>query len=236
MRREGFELTVGKPQVVTREVDGTLHEPVEAVTIDVPEEYLGAVTQLLAARKGQMSDMVNHGTGWVRLDFRVPARGLLGFRTEFLTETRGTGVVNSVFDGWAPWFGEIRSRERGSVVADRLGKVTTNAVAQIQERATLFVGAGEEVYEGMVVGENSRLEDMDVNICREKKLNNIRSSTAEISDKITPPRRLSLEQALEFLAEDECVEVTPGAVRIRKVTLDSGERARLVKQLKHARG
>ncbi len=235
MRREGFELTVGKPQVVTREIDGTLHEPVEAVTIDVPEEYLGAVTQLLASRKGQMSDMVNHGTGWVRLDFRVPARGLLGFRTEFLTETRGTGIVNSVFDGWAPWFGEIRSRERGSVVADRTGKVTTNAIAQVQERATLFVGATEEVYEGMVVGENSRLEDMDVNICREKKLNNIRSSTAEISEKITPPKRMSLEQALEFLAEDECVEVTPGAVRIRKVALDAGERARITKQLKNAR-
>jgi len=235
MRREGFELTVGKPQVVTREIDGTLHEPVEAVTIDVPEEYLGAVTQLLATRKGQMLDMVNHGTGWVRLDHRVPARGLLGFRTEFMTETRGTGVVNHVFDGWSPWFGEIRSRERGSVLADRTGKVTGHAISAVQERCTLFVGAGEEVYEGMVVGENARLEDMDVKICREKKLNNNRSSTTEITERITPPRRMTLEQALEFLAEDECVEVTPAVVRIRKVVLNNGERARITKQMKNAR-
>ncbi len=235
MRREGFELTVGKPQVVTREIDGTLHEPVEAVTIDVPEEFLGAVTQLLAARKGQMTDIVNHGTGWVRMEQRVPARGLLGFRTEFLTETRGTGMLHQVFDGWAPWFGEIRARERGSVMADRSGPVTPYAVVSIQERASLFVGPGDEVYEGMVIGENSRPEDMDVNICREKKLTNMRAAGSDNTERLVPPRRLSLEQALEFLAEDECVEVTPGAVRLRKVTLDAGDRARLTKQLKHAR-
>jgi GTP-binding protein len=236
MRREGFELTVGKPQVVTREIDGTLHEPVEAVTIDVPEEFLGAVTQLLASRKGQMTDIVNHGTGWVRMEQRVPARGLLGFRTEFLTETRGTGMLHQVFDGWAPWFGEIRARERGSVVADRTGPVTGYAVVAVQERAALFVGPGDEVYEGMVVGENSRGEDMDVNICREKKLTNMRTSGSDNTERLTPPRRLSLEQALEFLAEDECVEVTPAAVRLRKVVLDAGDRARRVKQLKNARG
>ena len=235
MRREGFELTVGKPQVVTREIDGTLHEPVEAVTIDVPEEYLGAVTQLLASRKGQMTDIVNHGTGWVRMEQRVPARGLLGFRTEFLTETRGTGMLHQIFDGWAPWFGEIRARDRGSVVADRTGPVTGYAVVAVQERCSLFVGPGDEVYEGMIVGENSRNEDMDVNICREKKLTNMRTSSSDNTERITPPRRLSLEQALEFLAEDECVEVTPGAVRLRKVVLDAGDRARRTKQLKNAR-
>jgi GTP-binding protein len=236
MRREGFELTVGKPQVVTREIDGTLHEPVEFVSIDVPEEYLGAVTQLLGTRRGQLVDVVNHGTGWVRIDQRVPARGLLGFRTEFLTETRGTGMLHQVFDGWAPWFGEIRVRDRGSVVADRVGAVTPYAVVAIQERATLFVGPTEDVYEGMIVGENSRGEDMDVNICREKHLTNMRASGSDNTQKLTPPRRLSLEQALEFLAEDECVEVTPGAIRLRKVVLDAGERARRLKQLKNARG
>ena len=235
MRREGFELTVGKPQVVTREIDGTLHEPVEAVTIDVPEEFLGAVTQLLASRKGQMTDIVNHGTGWVRMEQRVPARGLLGFRTEFLTETRGTGMLHQVFDGWAPWFGEIRSRDRGSVVADRRGPVTAYAIVAIQERATLFVAPGDEVYEGMVVGENSRGEDMDVNICREKKQTNMRAAGSDNTERLTPPKVLSLEQALEFLAEDECVEVTPSGIRLRKLLLDAGDRARATKALKHAR-
>jgi GTP-binding protein len=236
MRREGFELTVGKPQVVTREIDGTLHEPVEAVSIDIPEEYLGAVTQLLATRKGQLVDMVNHGTGWVRVEQRVPARGLLGFRTEFLTETRGTGMLHQIFDGWAPWFGEIRSRDRGSVVADRAGKVTPYSIVAIQERSTLFVAPTEDVYEGMIVGENSRGEDMDVNICREKQLTNMRAAGSDNTQKLTPPRQMSLEQALEFLAEDECVEVTPSAVRLRKVILHAGDRARALKQLKHARG
>jgi GTP-binding protein len=235
MRREGFELTVGKPQVVTREIDGTLHEPVEAVSVDVPEEYLGAVTQLLATRKGQLVDMVNHGTGWVRVEQRVPARGLLGFRTEFLTETRGTGMLHQVFDGWAPWFGEIRARERGSVVADRSGPVTGYAVVSVQERSQLFVAPGDEVYEGMVIGENSRAEDMDVNICKEKKLTNMRAAGSDNTEKLAPPRRMSLEHALEFLAEDECVEVTPDAVRLRKVQLDAGDRARTTKALKHAR-
>ncbi|HMU80682.1 MAG TPA: EF-Tu/IF-2/RF-3 family GTPase, partial [Microthrixaceae bacterium] len=235
MRREGFELTVGKPQVVTREIDGTLHEPVEAVTVDVPEEFLGAVTQLLATRKGQMTDIVNHGTGWVRMEQRVPARGLLGFRTEFLTETRGTGMIHQVFDGWAPWFGEIRSRDRGSVVADRRGPVTAYAIIAIQERATLFVAPGDDVYEGMVVGENSRSEDMDVNICREKKQTNMRAAGSDNTERLTPPRVLSLEQALEFVAEDECVEVTPEVIRLRKVQLDAGDRARATKALKHAR-
>jgi len=235
MRREGFELTVGKPQVVTREIDGTLHEPVESVSVDVPEEYLGAVSQLLATRKGQLVDMVNHGTGWVRIEQRVPARGLLGFRTEFLTETRGTGMLHQVFDGWAPWFGDIRARDRGSVVADRSGPVTGYAVIQVQERATLFVAPGDEVYEGMVIGENSRAEDMDVNIVREKKLTNMRAAGSDNTEKMAPPRRMSLEHALEFLAEDECVEVTPDAIRLRKVALDAGDRARLLKQLKNAR-
>jgi GTP-binding protein len=235
MRREGFELTVGKPQVVTREIDGTLHEPVESVSVDVPEEYLGAVSQLLATRKGQLVDMVNHGTGWVRIEQRVPARGLLGFRTEFLTETRGTGMLHQVFDGWAPWFGEIRARERGSVVADRSGPVTGYAVVSVQERSQLFVAPGDEVYEGMVIGENSRAEDMDVNICKEKKLTNMRAAGSDNTEKLAPPRRMSLEHALEFLAEDECVEVTPAAVRLRKVQLDAGDRARTAKALKNAR-
>jgi GTP-binding protein len=235
MRREGFEMTVGKPQVVTREIDGKLHEPVEFVSIDVPEEYLGAVSQLLATRKGQLTDMVNHGTGWVRIEQRVPARGLLGFRTEFLTETRGTGMLHQVFDGWAPWFGEIRARDRGSVVADRTGPVTAYSVVQVQERAQLFVAPGDEVYEGMVIGENSRGEDMDVNIVREKKQTNMRAAGSDNTEKLAPPRRMSLEHALEFLAEDECVEVTPTGVRLRKVYLDAGERARKLKQLKAAR-
>ncbi|MCB0951771.1 MAG: translational GTPase TypA [Microthrixaceae bacterium] len=235
MRREGFELTVGKPQVVTREIDGTIHEPVEAVSIDVPEEYLGAVSQLLATRRGQLVNMVNHGTGWVRIDQRVPARGLLGFRTDFLTETRGTGMIHSVFDGWAPWFGEIRTRDRGSVVADRRGKVTPYSIVALQERATLFVAPTEEAYEGMVVGENSRAEDMDVNICREKHLTNMRASGSDNTQKLTPPTRMSLERALEFLANDECVEVTPSDIRLRKVVLDAGNRARSLKAMKAAR-
>ena len=235
MRREGFELTVGKPQVVTREIDGKVHEPVEMVSVDVPEEYLGAVSQLLATRKGVLVNMVNHGTGWVRIEQRVPARGLLGFRTEFLTETRGTGMLHQIFDGWEPWFGEIRSRDRGSIVADRSGPVTAYAVIAIQERAQLFVGPGEEVYEGMIVGENSRSEDMDVNICREKKLTNMRTSSSDNTERMTPPKRQSLEQALEFVAEDECVEVTPSVVRLRKVFLDAGDRARKAKAIKTAR-
>jgi GTP-binding protein len=226
MRREGFELTVGKPQVVTREIDGRVHEPVERVAIDVPEEYLGVVTQLLALRKGTMDEIVNHGTGWVRLGYRVPARGLVGFRTEFLTEIRGTGILHHVFDGWAPWHGELRTRRNGSMVADRLGMTTTYALMSLQERGTLLVGPGTEVYEGMVVGENARADEMDVNPTKEKKLTNIRSSTAEELERLTPPLLLSLEQALEFITEDECVEVTPRAVRLRKVILEQAIRGR----------
>ncbi|MDA8316623.1 MAG: translational GTPase TypA [Actinomycetota bacterium] len=227
MRREGFELTVGKPQVVTREIDGARSEPMERVVIDVPEEYLGVVTQLLPLRRGTMLQMVNHGTGWVRLDYRVPARGLVGFRTEFLTETRGTGVLHHVFDGWAPWQGELRTRRNGSMVADRRGVTTTFALMNLQERGTLLVGPATEVYEGMIVGESSRADDMDVNPAKEKKLTNMRSSTAEELERLTPPLTLSLEQALEFIAEDECVEVTPSAVRLRKRVLDASVRGRL---------
>jgi GTP-binding protein len=226
MRREGFELTVGKPRVVTREIDGVLSEPMERVAIDVPDDYLGVVTQLLALRKGTMTEMVNHGTGWVRLDYRVPARGLVGFRTEFLTETRGTGILHHVFDGWAPWQGELRTRRNGSMVADRRGVTTTYALMNLQERGSLHVGPAEDVYEGMVVGESARADDMDVNPTKEKKLTNVRSSTAEELERLTPPLVLSLEQALEFIADDECVEVTPTAVRLRKVTLDAAVRGR----------
>ena len=226
MRREGFELTVGKPQVVTREIDGKLHEPVERLSVDVPEEHMGAVTQLLGERKGRMENMVNHGTGWVRLEYVIPARGLIGFRTEFLTETRGTGMLNHVFEGYEPWFGELRTRHSGSVVADRTGPVTGYAVANIQERAALFVAPGTQVYEGMIVGENPRAEEMDVNICREKKQTNVRASSADDTIRLTPPRLLSLEQALEYVAGDECVEVTPENIRMRKVELDSTARAR----------
>jgi GTP-binding protein len=226
MRREGFELTVGKPQVVTREIDGRLHEPMELVTIDVPDDYLGVVTQLLALRKGAMVEMVNHGTGWIRIDYRVPARGLVGFRTEFLTETRGTGVLHHLFDGWAPWLGELRIHRNGSMVADRRGVTTTYALMNLQERGTLLVGPGTEVYEGMVVGENARIEEMDVNPTKDKKLTNVRSSTADVLERLTPPMLLSLEQALEFIAEDECVEVTPTNVRLRKVVLDGAIRGR----------
>jgi len=234
MRREGFELTVGKPAVLFREVDGTLHEPTERLSIDVPDEHVGAVTQLLGERKARMEDMANHGTGWVRLNYVVAARALIGFRTEFLTETRGTGLLHHVFEGWEPWIGELRARQSGSVVADRLGMATPYAITGLQERTTLFVGPTEEVYGGMIVGENPRAEDMDVNICREKKLTNVRASASDDTIRITPPRRFSLEQALEYIAEDECVEVTPVAVRLRKVELDSGARARTAKRFKHA--
>jgi GTP-binding protein len=224
MRREGFELTVGKPQVVTREVDGALHEPVERLAIDVPEDFLGVVTQMLALRKGRMSNMVNHGTGWVRLDFLIPTRGLIGFRTEFLTETRGSGILHSVFEGYEPWHGEIRTRPTGSLVADRRGPTATFALLKLQERGQLFVGPGEEVYEGMVVGENARADDLDVNAVREKKLTNMRAAGSDETVKLVPARRLSLDQALEFIRDDECVEVTPGAVRLRKLTLDATQR------------
>ncbi len=233
MRREHYELTVGKPQVVTREIDGKLCEPTERVTIDAPEEYLGAITQLLATRKGRMEQMVNHGTGWVRMEWLVPARGLIGFRTEFLTETRGTGIAHHVFESYEPWFGELRTRASGSLVADRTGVATSFAMFNLQERGTLFVEPGTEVYEGMIVGENSRADDMDVNITKEKKLTNIRSSTAEELERLIPPRKLSLEQALEFCREDECVEITPEAVRVRKVLLDAHQRGRATARRKH---
>jgi GTP-binding protein len=225
MRREGFELTVGKPQVVTREVDGKLHEPVERLTVDVPEEYLGVVTQLLALRKGRMEQMVNHGTGWVRLDFRVPSRGLIGFRTEFLTETRGTGMLHHVFDGYAPWFGELRTRPTGSLVADRRGMTTSYALMNLQERGSLLVGPSVEVYEGMIVGENARTDEMDVNPTKEKKLTNMRAAGSDDLVRLVPPRVMSLEQALEFIADDECVEVTPKNVRLRKLVFSASERA-----------
>ena len=226
MRREGYEITVGKPQVVTKEIDGKVHEPVERLTIDAPEEYLGTITQLLAVRKGRMEQMTNHGTGWVRMEFLVPARGLIGFRTEFLTDTRGTGIAHHVFEKYEPWAGEIRSRASGSLVADRAGAATSYAMTNLQERGVMFVEPTTEVYEGMIVGENSREDDMDVNITKEKKQTNVRSSTADNFEKLIPPKKLSLEQCLEFCREDECVEVTPDAVRIRKVVLDQNERAR----------
>jgi len=234
MRREGFELTVGKPQVLTKEIDGKLHEPVDRLTIDVPEDYLGVVTQLLALRKGRMEQIINHGTGWVRMEYLVPARGLIGFRTEFVTETRGTGLLHHVFERMEPWAGEIKGRRNGSLVADRLGPTTGFALMALQDRGTMFVGPGVVVYEGMIVGENSRADDMDINPTKEKKLNNIRSSTAEAFEKLIPPRPLSLEQALELIAEDECVEVTPASVRLRKVVLDQTIRARDAKRAKTA--
>jgi GTP-binding protein len=224
MRREGFELTVGKPQVVTRTVDGKLLEPMERVALDAPEEFLGVISQLLALRKGRMEQMVNHGTGWIRMEYLVPARGLIGFRTEFMTETRGTGQLHHVFEGYEPWHGELRTRPSGSLVADRRGVTTQFALLNLQERGSLFVGPGEEVYEGMIVGENARSEDMDVNPTKEKKLTNIRQSTAEELVRLIPKTQLSLEQALEFIREDECVEVTPSAVRLRKVLLSKQER------------
>ena len=231
MRREGFELTVGKPEVVTRVIDGIMNEPMERVSIDIPEEYLGAVTQMLAVRKGQMEQMLNHGTGWVRLEHIVPARGLIGFRTEFLTETRGTGQLHHVFEGWAPWHGEMRGRPGGSLIADRTGPSTPYAIINIQDRARLFIDPGVMVYEGMIIGENPRQEDMDVNICREKKQTNIRTQSSDDTIRITPPLKMSLEQALEFIGSDECVEVTPGRVRLRKLLLDSNTRIRERKRL-----
>ncbi len=225
MRREGFELTVGKPQVVTKVVDGIVCEPMEHLSVDVPEDYVGVVTQLLALRKGRMEQMVNHGSGWVRMEFLVPARGLIGFRTEFLTETRGTGILHHVFDRYEPWHGEMRTRPTGSLVADRNGKTSSFALFNLQERGTLFVGPGEDVYEGAVVGENARAEDLDVNASKEKKLSNMRSSTSDELVRLIPHRLLSLDQALEFIREDECVEVTPEAVRLRKVLLDGTSRS-----------
>jgi GTP-binding protein len=230
MRREGFELTVGKPQVLTRDVDGVVHEPVDRVTVDAPEEYLGVVTQLLALRKGRMEQIVNHGAGWVRLEHLVPARGLVGFRTELMTETRGTALLHHVYEGMEPWAGEIRPRRSGSLVADRSGTTTAFSLLNLQERGQLMVRPGVEVYEGMVIGENARPDDMDVNPTKERKLTNMRSSTAESFEKLIPARSLSLEQALEHIADDECVEVTPDSVRLRKVTLDQATRARAAKR------
>ena len=226
MRREGFELTVGKPQVVTKTIDGKVYEPMEHMIIDVPEEYLGAVTQLMASRKGRMENMANHGTGWVRMEFAVPARGLIGFRTQFLTETRGAGISSSYSIDPEPWAGEIEYRTNGSLIADRAGVVTPYAMINLQERGTFFVEPTSEVYEGMIVGMNSRADDMEVNITKEKKLTNMRSSTADNFENLTPPKKLTLEECLEFAREDECVEVTPEAIRIRKVILDSNERVR----------
>ena len=232
MRREGFELTVGKPQVVTRVVDGKVHEPMEHLTVDIPEDYLGVVTQLMALRKGRMEQMVNHGTGWVRMEYVVPARGLIGFRTEFLTETRGTGLLHHVFHRYEPWHGELRTRPTGSLVADRRGPTTGFALSNLQERGTLFVGPGTEVYEGMVIGENSRQDDMDVNPTKEKKLTNMRQSSSDVLVPLIPHKQMSMEQALEFCREDECMEVTPATVRIRKVVLDQTERGRTASRAK----
>jgi GTP-binding protein TypA/BipA len=226
MRREGFELTVGQPQVVVRRIDGEVHEPVERLAIDIPDDYVGVVTQLLALRKGRLEQMVNHGTGWVRMEYLVPARGLIGFRTEFLTETRGTGLMHHVFDRWEPWAGDLSTRPTGALVSDRRGVAAQFALMNLQERGTLYIGPGEEVYEGMIVGENARPDDLDVNACREKQLTNVRSSTSEVLVRLVPHRRLSLDQALEFLREDECVEVTPAHVRLRKVVLDKVGRTR----------
>ena len=230
MRREGFELTVGKPQVVTKEIDGKLCEPVERLTIDAPEDFMGVVTQLLALRKGRLENMVNHGTGWVRMEYLVPARGLIGFRTEFMTETRGTGLLHHVFDRYEPWHGDLRTRPTGSLVADRKGPTTAYALFNLQERGTMFVAPGTEVYEGMIVGENARSDDMDVNPTKEKKLTNMRSSTSDELVRLVPHKEMSLEQALEFIREDECVEVTPHRVRLRKVVLDAHQRARSTKR------
>ncbi|MFE6772670.1 translational GTPase TypA [Streptomyces griseus] len=233
MRREGFELTVGKPEVVTKQIDGKTHEPIERMTIDSPEEHLGAITQLMATRKGRMETMTNHGSGWVRMEWIVPSRGLIGFRTEFLTQTRGTGIAHSIFEGHEPWFGELRTRHNGSLVADRSGSVTPFAMVNLQERGVIFTEAGTEVYEGMIVGENSRADDMDVNITKEKKLTNMRAASADTTENVVPARKLSLEQSLEFCREDECIEVTPETVRIRKVVLDAKQRGRTASRAKH---
>ncbi|WLQ36067.1 translational GTPase TypA [Streptomyces castrisilvae] len=234
MRREGFELTVGKPEVVTKQIDGKTHEPIERMTIDSPEEHLGAITQLMATRKGRMETMTNHGSGWVRMEWIVPSRGLIGFRTEFLTQTRGTGIAHSIFEGHEPWFGELRTRHNGSLVADRSGTVTPFAMVNLQERGVIFTEAGTEVYEGMIIGENSRADDMDVNITKEKKLTNMRAASADTTENVVPARKLSLEQSLEFCRDDECIEVTPETVRIRKVVLDQKERGRAASRAKHS--
>src|SRR3954467_13392909 len=234
MRREGFELTVGKPEVLTREIDGKRHEPVERVAIDIPEDYIGVITQLLALRKGSLQQMVNHGTGWARVEYLAPARGLIGFRTEFLTETRGTGILHHVFEGWEPWHGELRTRPTGALVADRRGPATGFAIQNLQERGTLFISPGVELYEGMIVGENSRAEDLDVNAAKEKKLTNMRSSTPEELVGLIPPRPLSLEMALELIREDECVEVTPESIRLRKVELSAQKRQTAASRAKRA--
>ena len=230
MRREGFELTVGKPRVLTREIDGVVCEPLERASIDVPDDFLGVVTQMLALRKGRLEQIVNHGTGWARMEYLLPARGLVGFRTEFLTETRGTGLLHHVFDRWEPWMGEIRTRPRGSLIADRSGVTVAFALFGLQERGTLFVGPGEDVYEGVIIGENGRGDDLNVNPTKEKKLTNMRSSTSDELVRLVPPRRISLDQALEFVRDDECVEVTPNAVRLRKVELVGHARAKLAKR------
>jgi GTP-binding protein len=235
MRREGFELTIGKPEVLTRDLDGKTHEPVERVAIDVPEEYIGVVTQLLSLRKGRLQQMVNHGTGWARMEYLVPARGLIGFRTEFLTETRGSGIMHHVFEGWEPWHGELRTRPTGSLVADRRGQATAFAIAGLQERGSLFVAPRDELYEGMVVGENSRVEDLDVNASKEKKLTNVRAASADELVRLIPPRPLSLEQALEFIRADECVEVTPKSIRLRKAELSASKRQSLASRRKRER-
>jgi GTP-binding protein len=224
MRREAFELTVGKPQVMTKELDGKVHEPVERVSIDVPEEYIGVVTQLLALRKGSLRQMVNHGTGWARMEYLVPARGLIGFRTEFLTETRGAGVLHHVFDSWEPWHGELRTRPTGSLVADRGGNATGFAISALQERGSLFIAPGDVLYEGMIIGENSRDDDLDVNAAKPKKLTNMRAASADVLVRLIPPRPLSLEQALEFIRDDEAIEVTPKSIRLRKVELSGSKR------------
>ncbi|MFJ2767721.1 translational GTPase TypA [Streptomyces sp. NPDC087300] len=234
MRREGFELTVGKPEVVTKQVDGKTHEPIERMTIDSPEEHLGAITQLMATRKGRMETMTNHGSGWIRMEWIVPSRGLIGFRTEFLTQTRGTGIAHSIFEGHEPWFGDLRTRHNGSLVADRSGSVTPFAMVNLQERGVIFTEAGTEVYEGMIVGENSRADDMDVNITKEKKLTNMRAASADTTENVVPARKLSLEQSLEFCRDDECIEVTPETVRIRKVVLDQKQRGRTASRAKHS--
>jgi GTP-binding protein len=230
MRREGFELTAGQPRVLTHEIDGRVHEPVERLAIDVPEEHVGAVTQLLAQRKGRLEQMHNHATGWVRMEYLVPARGLIGFRTEFLTETRGTGLMHHVFDRWERWAGELRTRTTGAIVADRRGKSASYALLGLQDRGTLFIGPGEEVYEGMVIGENARPEDMDVNAIKEKQQTNMRAAAADVLERMAPPKRVSLEAAVEFLREDECVEVTPESIRLRKVELDKTRRQKAARQ------
>ncbi len=230
MRREGYEMTAGQPRVVTQEIDGKVHEPVERLAIDVPEEHVGAVTQMLAGRKGRLEQMVNHSTGWVRMDYLVPARGLIGFRTEFLTETRGSGILHHVFDRWEPWAGELRTRQTGSLVADRRGQTAGYSLMSLQDRGTLFVGPGEEVYEGMIIGENARSEDLDVNPTKAKQQTNMRAASADVLVRLAPATRLTLEASLEFLREDECVEVTPDAIRLRKLILDKVTRLKASKR------